>query len=255
MLSEMAPVVSVIASRVTWRDARMTGLPPWPDGLPSEPYASSRRSTRPFSAPVTSMTASSIASSSSSRFFIVISFSLNSWSLRTPASCAALASPVPVSLIAARGGASGRAIGVVPDATGLRLVEDAELQLGVAERDAIAVDEAGAALLLAVDQDLAGLVDLLEIEVTAVEEDLRVGVGDPAGHRRRRRCRAPSDRGHGLVEHEGARRALGREPLEDRHWRTRRSRRPGAREPEDTATAEKRRADYRVVRTRAARVE
>jgi hypothetical protein len=56
-----------------------------------------------------------MASSSSSRFFIVISFSLNSWSLRTPASCAAFASPVPVSLMAARS-AAARSGSVLADA-------------------------------------------------------------------------------------------------------------------------------------------
>ena len=62
----------------------------------------------------------------------------------------------------------------------VRLVEHAERELGVAERDAVAVDEARAALLLAVDQDLAGLVDLFEVEVAAVEEDLRVVLRDAA---------------------------------------------------------------------------
>jgi hypothetical protein len=76
MLSEMAPVVSVMASRFTARDARITGL--LPSGRDSPVNASSMRRMRPFSAPVTSMTASSIASSSSSIALSVMSFSLNS---------------------------------------------------------------------------------------------------------------------------------------------------------------------------------
>ncbi len=69
---------------------------------------------------------------------------------------------------------TGRAIFV-------RLVEHAEAELDVPEREAVAVDEARAALLLAVDEDLALLVDLLEVEVAAVEEDLRVRLGQTAG--------------------------------------------------------------------------
>ena len=45
---------------------------------------------------------------------------------------------------------------------------------GCAERDAVAVGQPRAALLLAVDQDLAVAVQLLELEVAAVEDDLRV---------------------------------------------------------------------------------
>ena len=41
------------------------------------------------------------------------------------------------------------------------------------------MDEPRAALLLAVDEDLGLPVDLLEVEVAAVEEDLRVVLGDP----------------------------------------------------------------------------
>ena len=69
----------------------------------------------------------------------------------------------------------------------VRLVEHAEGELGVAEREAVAVDEARAALLLAVDEDLALLVDLFEVEVAPVEEDLRVRLGE-----RRRSARATS---------------------------------------------------------------
>ena len=71
-----------------------------------------------------------------------------------------------------------------------RLGEHAERELGVAEREAVAVDEARAALLLAVDEDLGLAVDLLEVEVAAVEEDLGVVVGDARRRRARRRCRA-----------------------------------------------------------------
>ena len=50
MLSEMAPVVSVIASRFTLRDARMTGFARAAVGRAPTP-ASSRSRMRPFSAP------------------------------------------------------------------------------------------------------------------------------------------------------------------------------------------------------------
>ena len=63
-------------------------------------------------------------------------------------------------------------------ATAPRLVEHAERQLGVAQRQAVAVDEPGAALLLAVDEDLALLVDLFEVEIAPVEEDLGVRFRD-----------------------------------------------------------------------------
>ncbi len=88
MLSLMAPSLSERASRFTFRDARIRALPlvllgaaPSLGGgsrRTSEVNASSLSKMRPFSAPVTSMTASSIDSSRRSMSFIVISFSLNS---------------------------------------------------------------------------------------------------------------------------------------------------------------------------------
>ena len=84
MLSLMAPTASATASRLTLRAARMRatrrapGVSGGAAGLGPVMNASSLRRMRPFSAPVTSMTASSIASRSGSISVIVISFSLNS---------------------------------------------------------------------------------------------------------------------------------------------------------------------------------
>ncbi len=88
MLSLIAPAASATASRLTLRAARIRAPRRAPVfsgagvagalGFGPVMNASSFRRMRPFSAPVTSMTASSMASRSGSISFIVISFSLNS---------------------------------------------------------------------------------------------------------------------------------------------------------------------------------
>ena len=108
---------------------------------------------------------------------------------------------------------------------GLAGVHILSLQAAVvtAEREAVAVDEPCAPLLLAVDEDLAVLVDLFEVEVAPVEQHLRVRLRQgPAGLRERHVVpEGSADGGNRFVERECARRALGREPLERRHLRFR----------------------------------
>jgi hypothetical protein len=79
------------------------------------------------------------------------------------------------------------------------------------------VDEARAALLLPVDQDLGVLVDLLQVEVAAVEEDLGGGLGEAFAGDRDVVAERPADGGDGFVQRERARRALRREPFQGGH--------------------------------------
>ncbi len=80
----------------------------------------------------------------------------------------------------------------------LRLVEHAEGHLDVPECQSVPVDKTGAALLLAVDEDLGLLVEFFQVEVSAVEEHLSVcfreaatGNGDIVAERARRNGRLP----------------------------------------------------------------
>src|SRR5207244_1526849 len=61
---------------------------------------------------------------------------------------------------------------------GRNLGEKAEPQLRFAEREAVTIGEAGAALLLAVDENFAFAIQLFQLKVAAVEDDLRVVMRD-----------------------------------------------------------------------------
>ena len=98
-----------------------------------------------------------------------------------------------------------------------RLVEHAELELGVAEGEAVAVNEPGAPLLLAVDEDVALFVDLLEVEVAPVEQDLGVGLRHLLPLDAHVVTERGADGAHGLEQREHVGRPLGRKPLEDGH--------------------------------------
>ena len=99
----------------------------------------------------------------------------------------------------------------------LRLVEDAEREFDVTECDAVAVHQARATLLLPVDQDVRLPVDLLQIEVAAVEEHLHVCFGHMIARYRDVIPERASHRRHWLVEHERSRGALRGKPLEKGH--------------------------------------
>ncbi len=101
----------------------------------------------------------------------------------------------------------------------LGFVVHAEGERDVSERHPVAVHQASAPLLLAVDEDVGLLVDLLEVEVTAVEEHLGVGVGQALPRHGHVVAERPPHRCHRLVKHERPGRTLGRKPLEDRHRR------------------------------------
>ncbi len=175
------------AAPVTWRGSALAAPPLGLARVARLSPVVVEQEMRPFSAPVTSITASSIASRSSSSSSSVISFSLNSKSLRTPASCWLAASQLRVASARA---SAGRAALRSGRACAARLVEHAEASSDVAEREPVAVNQTRAALLLAVDEDLGLLVDLFEVEVAPVEEDLRVRLGERRRSGRARRCRA-----------------------------------------------------------------
>ena len=145
----------------------------------------SSRRMKPFSAPVSSMTSSSIASSSSSTFFgrhellaeleELAQPAERRWTRLVPrARCS-------VSTLGRRRRPRWR--------RGSSNMENASSASPSVQP--VAVDEARAALLLAVDEDLGVCVDLFEVEVAAVEEDLRVVSAIAWPRDRRRRCRAP----------------------------------------------------------------
>ena len=102
-------------------------------------------------------------------------------------------------------------------ADGRRFVEHAERQFDVAERQSIAVHEPRPALLPPVDQDLAVLVDLFEVEVPTIEQYLRVRLGKFGAGEGHIISESTAHRRNGLVEHERARRTLSRKPLQKGH--------------------------------------
>ena len=77
--------------------------------------------------------------------------------------------------------------------------------------------ETCAALLLTVDQDLALTVDLFEVEVAAIERDLRMVLGHAGTLDRDVVSEGATNGSDGLVDREGARRPLAREPADCRH--------------------------------------
>ncbi len=223
MLSEIA--VSLTASRFTLRAARMRsfdapllvggedGVPfPLSAGLGSSATASSSSRMRPFSAPVTSM----IGVEHRLEHFVD---ALERHQLL--AELVELSQPGdrlgrrPELRVAHRRLRGGRALVRRRAGRGARLVEHAEGELGVPEGEAVAVDQPGAAFFLAVEEDLALLVDLLEVEVAAVEENLRVRRRDPLALHADVVAEGAADRAHRLVQRENVRRTLGRKPLED----------------------------------------
>ena len=97
--------------------------------------------------------------------------------------------------------------------------EHREAELDRAEGDAIAVNEPRAALLLAVDRDLGVAVRLLQDEVAAVEEDLRVVLRDAGARDDHVVAERFADGGERLVDAVEARGARGGEMLQRRHRR------------------------------------
>ena len=165
-----------------------------------------------MSALVSSMTSSSMASSSSSTLRRLMSFSLKAKSLRTPAS--SLETPLPL---------GGVGVGVVvvvasiAKRSGGLVREHREADLDRAQVEPVAVDQARPPLALAVDVDVGVAVELLEDEVAAVEEDLRVVLGHPAAADRHVATERPADGRDRLVDAVEARRARGGEILQRRH--------------------------------------
>src|SRR5690606_22275752 len=92
---------------------------------------------------------------------------------------------------------------------GRGLREHAEAELRAPEVQPIPIAEPRPSLPLAVDQDLRGAIDLLELEVASVEDDLRV----VRQHARIREmdvvAERPPDRGDRLVQADEDRRSLG----------------------------------------------
>src|SRR5690606_27484159 len=85
-----------------------------------------------------------------------------------------------------------------------------------------------APLLLRVDGDLALAVDLGQVEVLAVEDDLRVVVGEPPVADGDVVAPGPADRGDLLVDREDLWAPLGLDPLQGRHGREHTAGRPAA---------------------------
>ena len=216
-----------MASRLTLRAARMraprraraaacrgAGVAA---GLGPVMNASSFRRMRPFSAPVTSMTASSIASSSC--VDLVHRHQLLAELVELAEAGELLVGDVELRLAERRRGAARLAAPARGRCCGSsNMLKESSTSPSVTP---VAVDEARAALLLAVDEDLGLLVDLFEVEVAPVEEDLRVRLGEPVAGEGDVVAERAADRRHRLVEHERPRRTLGRKPLEDGHRRAR----------------------------------
>src|SRR5262249_19038246 len=90
-------------------------------------------------------------------------------------------------------------------------------ELRRAEDDAVAVDEPTAPLLLTVDEDLGLPVPLFEVEVAAIEDDLRVMVDHVGGRDKEVVVDRPTYRRHRLLEAGHTRSALARKVFERRH--------------------------------------
>jgi hypothetical protein len=98
-----------------------------------------------------------------------------------------------------------------------QLAEDAEAELGGAEGEPVAVDEPCAALLLPVDGDVRFAIDLFELEVPAVEDDLRVVLFDAPIGNRNVISEGAAHRHHRLVDGEEHGRSLAGEVSQHRH--------------------------------------
>src|SRR5690606_24574502 len=109
------------------------------------------------------------------------------------------------------------------------LVEKREAQLDGADENAIPVEDLPTALLLPVDGQLTLGVHLREVEVLAVENDLRVVVGDAVRPDGDVVPASAADRRDLLVDREDLRAPLRLDPLERRHAREHSP--PGARTP------------------------
>src|SRR5690606_15194123 len=92
-----------------------------------------------------------------------------------------------------------------------------EGELRLADTDAVPVDQARPALLLSVDGQVGRLVDGLDLEIPAGEDDLSV-VGQHGGvHEDDVIPEGPADGGHRLVNRVELRRAAGGEESDGRH--------------------------------------
>ncbi len=118
-----------------------------------------------------------------------------------------------------------------------RFVEHAECELGVTEREAIAVHETRATFFLSVDEDLGLLVDFFEVEIATVEQYLGMRLRDALAFDANVVAERETNRAHRLVQRKNVRRALGRKPLEERQrfrayhrkpWSMRQTVRPAA---------------------------
>src|SRR5271165_3701444 len=79
------------------------------------------------------------------------------------------------------------------------------------------MDKPGAPLLLSVDEDFALPVDLLKVEVAAVEQHLHVRFGHLGAWNGEVVSERPPDRRHRLAENKGVRRTFMRKPFEQGH--------------------------------------
>ena len=170
MLSEIWPSASATVSRRTFREARtVKRLFCCPD--PTYPEAAAAPCTminRPLSASVSSITSSSMASSSSSRWMRLRSFSLNENSRRTPASSEETCLLAEVS------------DGGVPSAReATKFSRNMEKTISVAPIvKTIPMNKPRAALPLSVYGDIRVALDLFENEIPADENDLYMVLGN-----------------------------------------------------------------------------